>query len=444
MNQARYATGIGKWVLYLRIMLHIPCHYAARPRWFTGPAAFLRFLARALRLLLVFRHNKGVRVFNGWKLHLYLPAYPSPAFFHALESKLLRPDPGPTTVVFSMTKACDYRCQHCYQRMDGGPDVEEELLIRTARVVRDRGVAMFDIEGGEPFLRFDRLLRLVQSLDARTEIWINSTGAHATPDMLDALKAAGVAGVMVSVHSPDAATHDAFTGVPGSFETACGLVRQWRARGRVAALNSVLSEAEIRGGGLTRLMDLARSLDCDYVQLIHPKPAGKWLGRTADMQTDDDVIRLIREEHVRFNSRARHGYPSLAAQVFEESADVLGCTAGAVDRFYVNANGEVQPCEFLNLSFGNIHDEPFDTICDRMRACFRVPASDWLCCTQAGAIRRLFEERHVSRTPLPWPVTRELVDTWNRGCPTPIYEKLGIYRPSGSRAGGGTPQGAAS
>ena len=427
MKSRHFATGLGKVWLYVRIILHVPCYYASRPRFFRGPADYFRFLGRALRLLLVFRHNKGVRVYNGWKLHLYLPAYPSPAFFYALESKLLRTPPGPTTIVFSMTKACDYKCAHCYQRRDGGPDVDEDVLIRTARAARDGGVAMFDIEGGEPFLRFDRLLWLVRALDQRTEIWINSTGAHVAPHMLDELKAAGVFGVMVSVHSPDAATHDAFTGVPGSFNTACRIVRQWRAMGLVAALNSVLSEADINSGGLDRLMEVAKELDCDYVQLIHPKSAGKWLGRTEAMQTGNVVINFIRREHVRFNSRSMHAYPALAAQAFEEAAHVLGCTSGAVDRFYVNATGEVQPCEFLNLSFGNVHDEPFETILERMRSHFRVPGTDWLCCTQAGEINRLFQEHRLQRTPLPWAVTQKLVAGWNRGAPTPIYEKLGIY-----------------
>lgn len=428
MRERRFFTGPGKIWIYSRIIFHIPCHYLTRPHFFRSPVDYGRFLCRALRLLLVFRHNKVVRVFNGYKLHLYLPAYPSRAFFYALESKLLRTPSGPTTIVFSMTKACDYKCGHCYQRRDGGHDVEDELLIRTALAARDHGVAMFDIEGGEPFMRYDRLLRLVRALDDRTEIWINSTGAHVEPRMLAELKAAGVFGIMVSIHSADTAKHDAFTGIPGSFDVACRVIRQWRALGLVAALNSVLPEEELRNGGLDRLMDLARELDCDYVQLIHPKPAGRWLGRTEAMQTENAVIEAVRREHVRYNSRRCRAYPSLAAQVFEEAEHVLGCTSGAVDRFYVNANGEVQPCEFLNLSFGNVNEEPFDVIFARMRSFFPVPGTDWLCCTQSGEIRRLFEEHHLERTPLPWPVTRKLVANWKRGKPTPIYDKLGIYR----------------
>lgn len=424
-----FVTGLGKVCVYVRIALHVACRYILQPKSFRwSPIAYFRFLVRALRLLLIFRHNKVVRVFNGYKLHLYLPAYPSPAFFHTIESKLLRTPPGTTTVVFSMTKACSYKCRHCYQRMDRGPDLDEALLHATARAMQDRGVTMFDIEGGEPFLRFPRLLGLMHAIDERSEIWINTSGETLTAEMVDQLKDAGLFGLMVSIHSPNPEKHDAFTGVPGSFDTACKAIKLCRSMNRVVAFNSVLSEEEVRHGGLAELMDLAREFDCDYVQLIHPKPAGLWMGRREGMQRDADLIRDVQRAHVQYNSRKMHDYPSLAAQVFEESELVLGCTAGAVDRFYLNANGEIQPCEFLNISFGNVHDEPFDTIFDRMRSALKTPCCDWLCCTQAQAVHEAFQRHRLDKTPLPWEITRLLIANWVRGKPTPIYKKLGIYR----------------
>ncbi len=428
MKFPRFITDFPKALIYLRIIMHIPVYYAVRPQKTGSVRGYFRFLRRALRLLMVFGHNKVVRVFNGYKLHLYLPAYPSKAFFYALESKLLGERPGATTVVFSMTKACTYKCRHCYQRHDRGADMNENLLVETALNVRDSGAAMFDIEGGEPFVRFDRLLKLVSALDERSEIWINTTGANVEPGMMEKLKEEGLFGLMVSLHSPDASVHDKLTGIPGSFETACGILRQCRKMGLVAAFNTVLSEKEIATGGIDRIMELARKLDCDYVQLIHPKPAGMWLDRKEEMQTDPGVIDKVRKEHLRYNSKARRDYPSLAAQVFEESSDVLGCTAGAVDRFYIGASGEVQPCEFLNISFGNVNDEPFSEIYGRMRSYFAQPCTDWLCCTQAAAIAEAFRKRKSNAAPLPWSETRDLVENWDRGEPTPIYDKIGIYQ----------------
>ncbi|MCE5197981.1 MAG: radical SAM protein [Armatimonadota bacterium] len=426
---SHYITGFGKFVIYTRIALDVAVRYALRPRSFGwSPVAYVRFLRRALFLLLAFRHNKVVRVRTGYKLHLYLPAFPTPAFYYAIESKLIRTPARAITVVFSMTKACSYHCEHCYQRKDAGPDLEDELLCKTARAIQDNGVAMFDIEGGEPLVRYERLLKLLRSLDARSEVWINTTGAQLTPIMLNELKDAGLFGLMVSVHSPDPAVHDAFTGVPGSFDIACDALRLCREVGVAAAVNCVLSEDEARGDGLARLMDLARDLDADYVQLIHPKPAGKWLGKQDGMLLDPVLIESLRKEHVRYNSCAMHDYPSLAAQVFEEAESILGCTCGGIDRFYVNATGEVQPCEFLNLSFGNVRHEPFEDIYSRMRSFFQRPCSDWLCCTQAQAIEEQFRQHGLSQTPLPKEVSKQLAREWDRGKPTPLYKRLGIYK----------------
>ncbi len=433
-------------LLYARIALHVAGHYLIRPAFFSrfpssifrfpssifrlpffSIRAYFRFLARALRLLLVFRHNRPVRTPRGWKLHLYLPAYPSRAFFRAIEAKLLRTPPGPVTVVFSMTKACTFKCRHCYQRHDRGQDVPEARLLEIAAAVRDAGTSMFDIEGGEPLLRPDRLLRLCASLGDGVETWVNSTGDALQPDTPDALRRAGVYGVMVSLHAPDADAHDALTGVPGSFETACAMLRRCRATGLVTAANTVLSEEDLRRGRLDDLMTLTRTLGCDFVQLIHPKPAGLWLGRTEGMQTDPDLLAAIRQAHRTYNDARHRDYPALAAQAFEESPEVLGCTAGAIDRFYVNAHGEVQPCEFLNISFGNAAEEPFAAIFARMRAAFPTPGVDWLCCTRAHAIDQAIRAAGGD-TPLRRPATDALTRTWVTERPTPIYRKLGIYR----------------
>jgi MoaA/NifB/PqqE/SkfB family radical SAM enzyme len=437
-----HKTGMAKALLYARISLHVACRYGARPRTFGwNPLRYLVFLRQALRLLLAFRHDKPVRTPRGWKLHLYVPAYPTPAFFHTVEAKLLFQPPGPSTVVYSMTKACQYRCPHCYQRKDKGADVEEDRLCSTARLLQDLGVAFFNIEGGEPFMRFDRLLTLVGALDARSEIWVNTTGDGVTPERLEELMGSGMAGLIVSVHSPEAALHDSFCKVPGAFETACSCVRQAREAGLAVAFNSVLSEEELRKGRLDELMALADELGCHFVQLIHPKPSGGWLGREEDMQQGEAILRSVRDAHLHYNSGASPYTTALAAQAFEEQAGVLGCTAGAIDRFYVNANGEVQPCEFLNISFGNITEEPLQLVYDRMRSAFPDARTDWLCCTQAPEIHRLFVESGGKHTPLPWELTRALVAGWSRGKPTPLYRKLGIYPAKGvSGPSGSTPK----
>ena len=103
---------------------------------------------------------------------------------------------------------------------------------------------------------------------------------------------------------------------------------------------------------------------------------------------------------------------------------MLGCCCGGIDRFYVGANGDVQPCEFVNISFGNLAEVPFETAYARMRKAFAVPCEEWTCERRAAEIAAKAGEK----LPLPWEETEKLVSEWKGGTPTKVYDKMGIYR----------------
>ena len=413
---------IRHYAVYALIAGHVALKYFGLP-----PRQYFRFLKRAGMLLITFRHNRIIKLANGYKLQLYLPPYPSQAFFNAMENKLLRQPPAPTSIVFSMTRACAYSCPHCYQKKENGSDLPEPLLLQTLEGVRLAGVTYLNIEGGEPFLRPERLKAVLTALDDGCEIWVNTTGDRLTAEIIQELKMSGLNGLMISIHSPEPRVHDQFTGVQGSFDTACRAMKLCKDHGLGLALNSVLSEQELRDGGLPHLMDLGKEMKADFIQLIHPKPCGGWLEKTDEMQADQGIQKLIVQQHLHYNSWRTTGYPSLASQVFEERKEGVGCTAGGIDRFYINAAGEVMPCEFLQISFGNVSEESFETIFERMRQAFPIPRLKWLCSTQSEAIVSLMQKNNLRVTPLPWAYTQELIKNWTPGEPTPLYARLGIY-----------------
>lgn len=427
-HRQEFLTGWRRIPVYTRIVFRVVCRYAVVALRGGMPLrTYPRFLWRAFLFLLTVRHNKIVKIGGLYKLQLYMPAYPTPAFWHVLE-KLYRPVPGPLSVVLSMTRACTYECPHCYQRLDKGQDLDIDRLADVVRSMQAIGVSMFDIEGGEPLLRCDRMVRLLETLDDRAEVWMNTTGAELTNEKLDRLVEAGLKGVMVSIHAPDAATHDAFTGVPGSFRVACDALDRFGERGLFTTINCCPSPDTILEGGLERIVELGKAHACSFVQVIHLKAAGGWLGQ-GDVGGPPEHIERVRALHLAYNGGGDlREHPGVAAQVFDEQAELFGCTAGGIDRFYVGADGEVQPCEFLNVSFGNVQEESFETIFARMREHFPTPGTDWLCCTQAESIANAIREHGLERTPVPWAVTRDLVETWTRGEDTPLYERLGIYK----------------
>lgn len=122
---------------------------------------------------------------------------------------------------------CNSNCLFCYQRdyrasgvRPRDPDTDD-LLERLA-LGRREGYDGVGFSGGEPTAR-DDFLRLVQR--ARElgfqRIALTTNGRRlADPAFRGALLAAGLNGVGWSIHGATAATHDALTGVPGSFADA--------------------------------------------------------------------------------------------------------------------------------------------------------------------------------------------------------------------------------
>lgn len=394
------------------------------------PLSYFKHLLNLITVVKVVYANKVVKVNGKYKFQLYLPAFPSKAFFHAI--KKYDPtvkEPGPITVVFSMTKACPYHCPYCYQKNDKGADLNIDLLKQTAKEMQDIGVSMFDIEGGEPLVKFDRLIDLMGAFDDRAELWVNTTGYKLTEEQAKKLKDAGLYGVMISIHYPDAKKFDEFTGVEGSYEYAKNAIKIFQKYGIVTAINFCPTAEVIKTGGVEKLMELAKELDVSLVQTIHAKPAGGWLYEKDEIYGDEEMMRKLHHYHYLYNtSKIADQYPSILFQVFEEGEHAFGCTAGGVERFYLNHEGEVSPCEFLNVSYGNVADEPFLDIFKRMRKDFNKPGTSWLCCTEAHSIGQCLKENDLTKTPLEKDYTLKLIKEWNLGAETKLYKDIKIYK----------------
>jgi len=388
---------------------------------------YILFFKRLIHLQMRFRHNKVVRIGNVYKMHLYLPAFPSPAFFHALKRFLmLEGEPPPVSVLLSVTKACTYNCPHCYQKKDTGKEVPADKLIEVAKKMQNLGISFYNIEGGEPLLKFDKLLKLVRNLDERTEVWVNTNGYSLTEEKARKMKEAGVFGVMISVHHWDREKFDGFVRREEAFDDAISALKTFKEAGIATAINCCPTKETIEEGGIEKIMKLAKDCGCSYVQLIHGKPAGGWLGRKDPLE--DDILNKMARSHPLFNKNFKYRkYPAISSQVFESLKGNFGCTAGGIERFYINHHGEVQPCEFMNVSFGNIQDEDFSVIYKRMKSYFQKPGTNWLCCTEAEKINKAIETNEEKKIPLPKDKTISIAKDWDLGEETPLYKKMGLY-----------------
>ncbi|MBN1758854.1 MAG: radical SAM protein [Chitinispirillaceae bacterium] len=371
------------------------------------------------------RENKFVSIDGKTRIALYVPGVPSRAFTTACDKFTVFDDKLPcTTVLVSITSACTFKCPHCYQKNDLGKDVPLDHLIAAIRTMQDSGIAFFNIEGGEPFLAYNRLKAVCEAIDTRSEIWINSTGCGISRENLTELKERGVTAIMFPLHHNSAEEMNRFMGSNTAWDTIHSGITLCHEIGIPVALNMCLLPEHFHNGTFEECMEKALQLGAAILQIIKPKPAGGWLDGGAPVFSEEDM-NVLRTKVLRYNHAPRfRPYPAISAQVLEEDAALFGCTAGGTDRFYLNAKGDVQPCEFLNISFGNITGEDFSVIYQRMRTAFRIPGCDWLCEKYSAAIADTRRECNVAALPLPKELSRRHYEHWDRGRETPLYKKL--------------------
>ncbi|MBQ7179568.1 MAG: radical SAM protein, partial [Victivallales bacterium] len=335
MKKSKFITGLAKLLFYARMSIVCALRYHS-----------FSVLWKASKFTSIFFKHKLVRLPSGeYKLDFYMPRYPSEAFFTAIEDKVLHKPPRPVSVVLSISKACAYHCPHCYQRKDSPQELPLPILLENVRKLRDFGVVAWAVEGGEPLLRMERLEAVLSEISG-LEVWVNSTGHSATPEKIRRLAELKVTGVMSSIHSVNPDEHDAFTGIKGSWRRALDFLHDCQEVGMLIGFNTVLTDEQIVSGGIDEIMSLAKEHNCDYIQLIHPKACGGWMGKSFDTALSQKAIRIAKKAQLRYNSSSEPNSPVLTAQVFEESPEMLGCCCGGIDRFYIGASGEVQPCEF--------------------------------------------------------------------------------------------------
>lgn len=168
-------------------------------------------------------------------------------------------DQAPFIAIWETTQACDLACKHCRASAQPLRD-PRELTTDEAKALMDRlrefGPIVFVFSGGDCFKRPD-IVELVghgARLGLRMGI-TPATTALATPELLRELKDVGLTRLAVSLDGSNAALHDEFRRVEGSFDHGLRLLRQAQEVGLSTQVNTVIRKANIADiPAMTRLM----------------------------------------------------------------------------------------------------------------------------------------------------------------------------------------------
>jgi hypothetical protein len=124
----------------------------------------------------------------------------------------------------------------------------------------------------------------------------------------------------------------------------------------------------IRSGDHWRYLELVKDLGVGFIQLLEPRPCGGYLKADGGvLLTQDDRKKLVDFFKQVNTTKHYRGYPLVHYVAYAESPNQCGCMMGGLSHLYIDSCGNVNPCVFLLVTFGNILTEDFETLYRRMR-----------------------------------------------------------------------------
>jgi MoaA/NifB/PqqE/SkfB family radical SAM enzyme len=277
----------------------------------------------------------------------------------------------PHVATIAVTYACQCNCSHCsaepFREDDANRALSFDELAGAIRQTIDLGTTSVVLTGGEPLLH-PRLYDLIRAVDAaRSLCTIFTNGEYLDEACVSRLKDAGLFGLFVSLDHATAAAHDRNRARPGLFDKAVQGLINCRNAGIPTGISTYVTREKL-AGEMDELMELGRRLGVLEVFVFDVTPSGRLKDRPDCVLTDGEVAAM---KKLRLHYHDLPDYPRIIHQtMFSGMAYPCvaeGCPAAMV-QLHIRANGDVTPCDFTPLSFGNIRQRPLEDIWRSMTA----------------------------------------------------------------------------
>lgn len=198
----------------------------------------------------------------------------------------------------SVTDKCNLRCRYCMPEggialLAHGQLLTLEEICRIVRIMAGMGVRKVRLTGGEPLVRKNlaKLIGDIRALPGIEEIGMTTNGVL-FGECAGKLKAAGLAGVNISLDTLDPRTFREITGTDG-FRQVMEAVDASLEQGLRLKINCVPCR-ELNEKDITALADLARTRDLD-VRFIELMPVG--CGKDFHGIPSDEILRRLEERY---------------------------------------------------------------------------------------------------------------------------------------------------
>ncbi len=343
-----------------------------------------------------------------WVLNSFLPPFPGKSFDRMFENLLSGRRLSPVSAYVATTASCPYNCWHCsYKNREQG-DLSTKSWLSIMQGLHELGASIIGFTGGEPLSRPDlpELVEAAAKGGASTILF--TSGALMDDEKARKLKQSGLWAFCVSLDHPDPSEFDRLRGAEGAFDRAMKAIQISRESGFYTMIGTVATRTLLEKKLYEDIYKIARESGVHEFRLIEPMPCGMLADTGEDNLLTADHIDRLRKFHVAVNRKGR--LPKVCAFNHIESPEIFGCGAGT-QHMFVDSAGEVCPCDFTPMSFGNAVREPMNMIWDRMNDAMGNPRRH--CFIQKHY--RLLSEHAESGYPLPPHVSEEVCGVAGHG-----------------------------
>lgn len=285
----------------------------------------------------------------------------------------------PPIMYWEVTDKCNHNCIHCfnYWRTDKElfPETEhgeEHYLALTGKILENKPVRVI-ITGGEPLLVFAKIKSSLEMfLKAGVKLSINTNAALINKEMAEYFRNNKI-GLFVSFPSVVPDEFDVITDTAGAFNRVVAALDLLQEVGAKFSLNSVISTVnvnsvyktaeflknryDIRNIFLTRVSEPANSSDEFKKYLLDYENFQNYVSQCA---------RACKELGIEVKAASPITPCSLTEQEgFDLFAFKSGCNAGK-SSYTLDSLGNLRACCRDSEIYGNITEEPFSVIWDRL------------------------------------------------------------------------------
>ena len=151
-------------------------------------------------------------------------------------------------VFWETTTGCNLRCIHCRASavaLSSPDDLSTDEALAFVDSLADFARPVLVLSGGEPLYRRDIFQIASHAHERELPVALATNGTLVDKGIAAEIKRSGIRRVSISLDGADPATHDAFRGIPGSFEQALAGMAHIQDAGVPVQINSTIAKHNV-------------------------------------------------------------------------------------------------------------------------------------------------------------------------------------------------------